>query len=540
MNKYKKDGACMYIFKNAFLSIIRCKSRNIIIGIIAMAITVATCVALTINASGKTLINNYEAGNDLEVSFTQDMSAIRKQATDSSSTSSSDTTNKFEALTVKEIKNYGDSNLLSDYYYYVEAMVDSSQIKAVSNDTSSTSTNTDSSANTGSGDSNANASSHRPSFSQNGERFNMGSLRLTGYSNPAYIEDFTNGVKSVTKGTMFNSSETGAVCAVSSDLADANNLSVGNTITVYSPSNENVTYKLKIVAIFKDTTDTTTNSFAQMDMMNPRNQIYAPAAYVNSINEATNAAISAKQSTNTKSDGMGATIGRMMNGVSAKFFLKDKSNLDAFEKEVRKKGLSDFYKVTTNAEETSNSLTAIRNVSNFSLTFLILVLCIGGLVLAFVNMLNIRERKYEIGVLRAIGMSKKKVATQLISEIFMVTLASLIIGTGIGMVLAQPVATQMLKSEVASETSQLSSQTANFGANAQAGNFTRANMGGGFMQRGLTSGKIDYVSQLDVTTGLATLGEMLGLAILLTIITGAVSVLMIVKYEPMKILRDRN
>ena len=41
----------MYIIKNAFLSISRSKGRNILIGIIALAIAVSACVALSIKES---------------------------------------------------------------------------------------------------------------------------------------------------------------------------------------------------------------------------------------------------------------------------------------------------------------------------------------------------------------------------------------------------------------------------------------------------------------------------------------------------------
>jgi len=43
-----------------------------------------------------------------------------------------------------------------------------------------------------------------------------------------------------------------------------------------------------------------------------------------------------------------------------------------------------------------------------------------------------RERQYEIGVLTSMGMPKKKIALQFISEILIVVFAATLIGTGIG------------------------------------------------------------------------------------------------------------
>lgn len=42
--------------------------------------------------------------------------------------------------------------------------------------------------------------------------------------------------------------------------------------------------------------------------------------------------------------------------------------------------------------------------------FLIVILAIGAIVLIVLNIFNIRERKYEVGVLTAIGMKKSRVA----------------------------------------------------------------------------------------------------------------------------------
>ena len=45
-----------------------------------------------------------------------------------------------------------------------------------------------------------------------------------------------------------------------------------------------------------------------------------------------------------------------------------------------------------------------------------------------INMINIRERKYEIGVFRTIGMSKLKLTMQFVLELLIISTMSLIIG----------------------------------------------------------------------------------------------------------------
>ena len=50
----------MYIIKNAWTNIIRGKGRNILIGFIIVAVTVSTCIAITINKSATKLVNKYK------------------------------------------------------------------------------------------------------------------------------------------------------------------------------------------------------------------------------------------------------------------------------------------------------------------------------------------------------------------------------------------------------------------------------------------------------------------------------------------------
>ena len=94
-----------------------------------------------------------------------------------------------------------------------------------------------------------------------------------------------------------------------------------------------------------------------------------------------------------------------------------KDDIEAFANEVKEKGLNDYYTVNTNLDELENATKSVENVRTFSTTFLIIALIIAAVVLFVINMINIRERKYEIGVYRTIGVSKFKLTTQFILEL---------------------------------------------------------------------------------------------------------------------------
>ena len=76
-----------------------------------------------------------------------------------------------------------------------------------------------------------------------------------------------------------------------------------------------------------------------------------------------------------------------------------------------------------------------------------MILSVGCLVLILLSMLGVRERKYEIGVLRAMGMPKGKVAFGLICESVCVMALCLCIGFGVGSVIAQPISDAIMEEQ---------------------------------------------------------------------------------------------
>ena len=162
----------MYIIKNAWTNIIRGKGRNILIGFIIVAVTVSTCIAITINKSATKLVNKYKNNNPIEVSFRMNMMNL-KDASDEDK-------NNFDTLSEEDIKKYGDSSLVKDYYYTNEVSLSSNSIEAVSYDNVL----------------NNNEDSKKPDNMPD-DKMNVGDFRLTGYSDQSYIDNFINGTNKI-------------------------------------------------------------------------------------------------------------------------------------------------------------------------------------------------------------------------------------------------------------------------------------------------------------------------------------------------------
>src|SRR5574344_714817 len=425
----------MYILKNAYLNIIRSKGRNILIGIIIMIVTIGSCIAITINKSGNALVKTYKNSNPVEVRFNLDMMNYRS-AKDVKKES-------FEILDIDFIKEVGNLDIVDGYYYTLQSYLNSDSIIAISYD----------------------ELFKKPSETENTEtrkdvperkKMTAGNFTVIAYSDISYNEEFVTGDKKILEGTMIDKDNTNNEIVISEELAAENDLSIGDTITFKNTNDETITYDLKIVGIYQIVSDT--NSGMNRMMTSSSNQIYTNLAVLNKI---------------ITDDGTDTESYSMFSSITSSFYI-NYEDLNEFTKEVKKLGLSDYYTINTNEDEITETLNPIKNIASFSFTFLIIILIVGGVVLTIINLFTIRERKYEIGVLKAIGMTKFKVTLQLVLEIFIIALVSLIIGTGICTLLSQPVSNYMLSSEIENINNNSEEIKNNFGGE----NFERPGFGG--------------------------------------------------------------
>ena len=127
--------------------------------------------------------------------------------------------------------------------------------------------------------------------------------------------------------------------------------------------------------------------------------------------------------------------------LNATYSFATVEDYETFEKEVYELGLSDSYTVSSaDLSSFENSMAPLETLSTTAGYFLLVILGIGAVILIVLNIFSVRERKYEIGVLTAMGMKKQKVALQFLTEIFVVTLSAVIIGAAVGAAASVPVA----------------------------------------------------------------------------------------------------
>ena len=547
----------MYIIKNALRCIGRSKGRNVLIGIIALVIAVSACIGLSIRQAAESAKETALEGMSVTATITYDRSGAMNQMGGGRPQFGSGSGGEFSfdrdrfasmmgsasSLTLDEYKKYAEADSVQLFYYTLTAYFNGSDgFEPVSDETTEESTDSSSS-------SSMSPSGFPGGMGGMGGMMSTGDFSIVGYSGDSAMTDFVNGTSSVLEGgTMFEEGTSDYVCVISEELALYNDLYVGDTIVITNPKLEDETYTLTVSGIY---TSTANNDFS-MSMFgtsqDPANRIYMSSNALQAIIDA-----SAAASTTVTDDNGRQSESKITGTLEATYSFATADDYYAFEDEVRALGLSESYTVSSSdLTAFENSLEPLNTLSKMAGVFLIVILIIGGIILVVLNIFNVRERKYEVGVLTAMGMKKWKVAAQFLCEILVVTMLAVVIGAGIGAVSAVPVTNALLEDQVASQSKQQTQVDQSFGRPGNTGggfpggdmsNFPSdmpGGFGGGNPFESMVSGATSYITEVDSAMNLTVVLQMLGVGLLLTLVAGAASVLFIMRYDPLKILANRD
>lgn len=523
----------MYIVKNAWKNIKTAKGRNIMIGVIAAVIATAACIALSISHSAAVL----EQSGIRNLSVTANISLDRQALMQTAMSTGQDprtALQNYQDLSLDQLQKYAASKYVTDFVYTL-----SSSVAKTANfnpfDASASSGQPNGSAGTNSGQVFIGGGT---AVSLGGASA-MGDFRVYGVSSAAALTDFTGGTDTMTGGgstsVIFDPDDptrANNICLITDQLASYNSLKAGDTITVANPNDAEETYSLTVGGVY--TTDSSSSLPVPVTAMDPQNQIYVSYATLKAITDHSASVAAAT------TDGNGSqTTTAMQAQVSGTFFIDNPTDFVSFQNDCKAMGLGGQYTVSSpDIDQYNQSIIPLQNTSQFAMVLLLIVLAVGGVILVVLNIFNIRERKYEVGVLTAIGMKKSKVALQFLCELLIVTFIAVLIGAVIGSVASVPVASALLQSQVSAQQNSADSQSGN-------GRYLMSNQGGAFRVSGGVVQAFDpnsntsYVDKITAVISPPVLGELIVVGLLLTVIASLGAVIFISRYEPLKILSNR-
>ncbi|MDR0959708.1 MAG: ABC transporter permease [Propionibacteriaceae bacterium] len=540
------------MLRNALLNLVRSKGRTILIGLIVAVIATASCIALSVRDAAKSAAETQLAATEITGTIGIDRSQLFGQpGTDSSAEMPSqdemrERLQHAQSLTLDQLQALADNENVSQLRYSDSTSMDlSGDLEAVGAEEATsdqTSEITDPQMPGG-----------MPGGMGGFGLFASGDVTLTGYADEDSMTAFVAGTSAITDGELFDLSAADNQVLINSEFATYNSIGVGGAITVVNPNATEETYELIVSGIY-------TNSAAETSPMrfstaqDPANQLYLSQASLSAI--VANSEAAATTSTD-ETTGMETTTA-LMSQVSATFVFANKAAYDAYSAALpallEAQGLSTDYTITSaDVANYESSILPLQNLEKFATTLLWIVLGVGALVLVGIAIFNIRERKYEVGVLTAIGVRKPKVAMQYVTESVVIALLASIVGLGVGVAASPSVANNLLADQIASIEAEQSNTEQNFGrpggipgdmpggeipgGSGMPGGF--GGFGGGDVIEGLQN-STNYIDQVSATVNPQIIVQLLGIGIALSVIASMASVIFVMRFEPLRILADRS
>lgn len=283
----------------------------------------------------------------------------------------------------------------------------------------------------------------------------------------------------ITSGAKFDANSSDNIAMIGTALATKNNLAVDSTFQAYSKD-------IKIVGIFD-----AGNNFANAQVVMP---------------------IKTLQNISTQSGQVNSLI------VTA----DSVDNMSAVTEAIKTK-LGDTADVVSAQDQSQNAITPLENIKTISLYSLIGSLVAGSIIIFLTMVMIVRERRREIGVLKAIGSSNANIATQFVFESLILTLMSSAVGIILGFIFSNPVL-KILVSNSQSTTQEGVRTIGGGGAGAAIARF------GGGAQNALRD--------IRAVVGWEIILYGLGAAIIIAIIGSVVPSFLISKIRPAEVMRN--
>lgn len=410
----------------------------------------------------------------------------------------------FESAPIK----VSDANKLAaldhvkSYNYTTSASANAGNFDAIESSSSSSSDSSSSSS--------SSTAKNSQGGGQGGPQMVQADLSIEGVISTALVDDFSDGDSKITDGRAITKSDVGKkVTVINETLAEENDLSVGDSITIESATDEDTTVKLKIVGIYK-TTSSGDDQAQNFSFLNPYNKLYTPYTATAAL----------------KGDDYKNTVD------SAVYYMDDAKNMDAFVKAAKKTSIDfDTYTLNTNDQLYQQMVGPIENVASFSKNVVYLVSVAGAVILGLIVMMSIRERKYEMGVLMAIGEKRWKLIGQFLTEILIVAVIAIGLASVTGNLVANQLGNQLLSQQISSSTD--STQTAS-------GQMPGGGGGMGGKMFGHSSSNVDVIDSLNVAVSMNDMLILGGIGILIAIIATLLPSISVLRLHPKTILTKQE
>lgn len=298
----------------------------------------------------------------------------------------------------------------------------------------------------------------------------------------------TNGGSLTLKsGAVIDATGSDAVALIGTNLATKNNLSVGSTFTAY-----NTTFT---VSGIYETGNTFTDS-----------GIVMPLKTLQNITDQTDVVSSVVAKVDS-SDNVAATVTSL------------------------KTSLGSAADITSEVERAASSVSSLEGIASLALAGVIAAAVAGATIILLAMIMVVRERRREIGVMKAIGGTDSKVVGQFITEGLTLTVIGAVVGMGLGILVSGPMTTSLVSSQSTQSSGRHQMQTSGSSSSTN-----QPPSEAGFIRGGLEQLSRN-TTQVTATLTPSIILISLGVALIIALIGTAIPAWLTARVRPAEVLR---
>ncbi len=317
-------------------------------------------------------------------------------------------------------------------------------------------------------------------------------IQILGTTNPAKLANGTD--TTITSGKLISGTKDSNDAMVSTDMASKNNLKVGSTFTAYGAT-------LTVAGIFDSGTkggnDVVVVSLPALQRLSGQGNVVSDASVtVNSADNLSTAVTAVKSRLGSSAD------------------------------------------VTSSLDEANNTIQPLKNVQNISMISLIGAVIAGAIIVLLTMVMIVRERRREIGILKAIGASNIKVIFQFMSEALTFTILAAVIGLIIGVAGGNPVTNALVTNSTNSSQSSDTGPSGGVRTFASGGGPTIFQRAGGGLVRRNFGGVENTLKNINANIGWNILAYGLGVAAIIAVVGSGTAGWFIAKVRPAEVMRS--
>jgi putative ABC transport system permease protein len=328
-----------------------------------------------------------------------------------------------------------------------------------------------------------------------------GDTSVQGINSFDFISDVEAGNMKIVEGKKFDETTKNGV-VISNELAEANSLKVGSEMT-FKRTSDSAEIKLTVVGIYQ----TSTEDFNY-------NTVYANID-------------TAKQFYTEEQL-------KTLNVQNVRYYLTSASDKDAFlaETNVEYKDLgTQNLKLDIDDSSYQTMVGPIEQVGSFSVTILWIVIIATVAIVTLIVVINVKDRRYEMGVLLSLGAKKSNIVGQIFVELILVGTIAFGASLATSQILAQKMGEGLLQQQVTASEQEASENESTRGANAG----PRMMMLGGQQQT-----NVEQIDKIDVSAGVQEYATLFGIGYLILVLAMILPSVNVLRYQPKTILTGKE